>query len=181
MSCSRPVLPVGLNSRLQELEVKYTSNPMNGEDEVIVWIKDQVIEACLEYKYAYYMVMHPKWLGCVPYNRGGEGLMWHRAHSRASIIRKSGFSKAAIHSNAVGVEDHPVKKEIAKFTIQLCSVSDRFARYVEEEIKGGTLGAGHANHGFACLHDKVPCLDDIWVCVVITRISLYSMEVTCGH
>ena len=35
--------------------------------------------------------------------------------------------------------------------------SEKFAKLQFHEIKAGTLGAGHATHGFAMLHDEVPC------------------------
>ena len=131
-------LPAALHAALKPLEEKYKASLE--DDEQIVMIKDQVIEECMKHKYAYEMVMHPKWMVGHPKNRGGEGLVWHRAHTRLSIIKKSGFSLPAIVNNSVGVEDHPVTKHIAKSMIEQCAVSDRYAKYKMEEIKGGTLG-----------------------------------------
>ena len=62
-----------------------------------------------------------------------------------------------LSSNCVAIQDNPTTRRVAKFTIDRCSMSDRFARYSFDEVKAGTLGAGHATHGFAQTHDEVPC------------------------
>ena len=49
------------------------------------------------------------------------------------------------------------RKKNEEFTLQTCAVSEEFAVYVKGEIKIGTLGASHATHGFAQLHDERPC------------------------
>ena len=151
-SKSLPPLPAGLQAKLSEIRDMHLAS-----DAKIALLKDLMIKECLDYKYAYYMRMHPKMMGVHPTNRGGEGLTWHRAHSRLELIHKAGFSLPAIKENAVGIEDHPIDRHIEKFTLENCALSEHYARYEAGQIKGGTLGAGHANHGFACLHDRVPC------------------------
>ncbi len=92
-----------------------------------------------------------------PSNRDGQGVHWYRAHSRVSAIKKAGFSWSASRENCVAIEDHPIAKAIAKNTVKQVSMSEKYAKYRVGDIRAGTLGAGHATHGFACLYDEVPC------------------------
>ena len=101
--------------------------------------------------------MHVKSIVPHPSNRDGEGLVADRAQSRVKVIKKGGMSLKTIRPNCVGIEDHPVLRHIAKFGMDLTSMSEKFAKYEEAKIRGGTLGAGHATHGFAQVHDEVPC------------------------
>lgn len=127
------------------------------EDAVIVYCKEQIITICLEHKYAYLSTWQAKLVGVHPCNRNGEGLLWPRAHSRIFKIRTVGWSWTTSEASAVNIEDHPTKKHIANYTVKICSQSDKFARYSVDEVKLGSLGAGHCNHGIACVLDGVPC------------------------
>ena len=101
-------------------------------------------------------LLHVKSVGAMPNNRGGEGLLWERAQSRASKIKASGYSEAAIADNAVVVEDNPYSHGFAKYTVERCKSNGRYARYKLEEIKAATVGSMHATHGFVCVRDEVP-------------------------
>lgn len=126
-------------------------------DAKIVQIKDRIWDSCVRGGMGYEKVMHVKECGACPTNRGGEGLSWYRAHSRASKIKISGFSLPAIVDNAFGMEDHPIDRIFAKYTAQLSNTDPHYARYDEMQVKIGCLGASHATHGFACVYDEVPC------------------------
>ena len=92
-----------------------------------------------------------------PSNRDGEGLSANRCQTRVKVIKKGGCSKPTLRPNCVAMEDDPDKRHVAKFAMDVIASSPKFARLVEHEIKAGTLGAGHATHGFAMIHDEVPC------------------------
>ena len=107
------------------------------EDAVIVYCKEQIITICLEHKYAYLSTWQAKLVGVHPCNRNGEGLLWPRAHSRIFKIRTVGWSWTTSEASAVNIEDHPTNKHIAKYTVKICSQSDKFARRNADEIKIG--------------------------------------------
>ena len=118
--------------------------------------KDAILDILLKHKYAEQRVLHCKQVGAWPGNRGGEGLLWRRAHSRLMIIKTSGFSERAIAHNAVAGEDNPYTREYAKFTVKLTGSHPQYAKYREEELVAGAWGATHAMHAFACVLDGVP-------------------------
>jgi hypothetical protein len=107
--------------------------------------------------YMYVQPFHCKQVGCMPSNRGGEGMLWTRAHTRVEKIDKAGFVLKVLEANALAVEDNPITLEFAKYTTALCSTSEKYANYISEEIKIGCLGATHATHGMSCVYDQVPC------------------------
>ena len=70
---------------------------------------------------------------------------------------ESGFSLSTIRQNCVCIEDNPFTCAIAKYMTDLTSRSPMFANYDGCKIEVGTLGAGHASHGMAQIHDQVQC------------------------
>jgi hypothetical protein len=149
------LLPSALRIALLPLVKRATDHGV--ADSVIVSCKEQIITLLHEFKYAYVSQWYAKLVGVHPRNRNREGLLWPRAHTRVFKVRNVGWSWKTSEASAVCIEDHPTSKHIAKFTVKVCSQSDHFARYVEDEIKLGSLGAGHCNHGIACVIDGVPC------------------------
>lgn len=123
----------------------------------IVATKDLLVKTALESGLAYKLQLPAKFVGVHPTNRNGEGLEANRVHSRGALILQAGWSWAAIDSNSIAIEDCPVKKHVARFTCDLCGLSEKFAAYKPEEVKVGSLGAGHANHWLACVAEGVPC------------------------
>jgi hypothetical protein len=149
------VLPTALSMALKPLVDRATCHGV--EDSVIVYCKEEIMNILLTHKYAYRAQWHAKVVGVHPCNRNGEGILWPRAQSRIVKIRTIGWSWTTSEVNAVNIEDHPMKKHIAKNTVKICSQSDKFAKYNVDEIKSGSLGAGHCNHGIAMVIDEVPC------------------------
>ena len=92
---------------------------------------------CEEAGYSYTQEFHVKWTGIHPANRGVEGVHPGRAQTRVLKIFTDGFSLPAIRDNLVGMEDHPVLRQIEKFTLQSWSLSPEYADYKKGEIKGG--------------------------------------------
>ena len=123
----------------------------------VVFYKDVIMAACEKHGYLHEREMHVKSMGIHPSNRGKTGVHAGRAHTRVDCIFRAGYSEADIRENLVGIEDHPSKQHIQKFTLAQCSTLDAYANYKEGEVKGGTLGAGHATHGFAQVFDQRPC------------------------
>ena len=123
----------------------------------IVAMKDEITRIALRHNYGYRQVVHVKQVGATPFNRGGEGLLVARAHSRVAVISQSGCSYPAIRDNAVLIEDDPRTKEFAVYTENLCETDPRYARMRASEIRFANLGATHAFHGFSCVHDEVEC------------------------
>ena len=121
-----------------------------------VQFKDRIMESLEKHGDMVHKEMHVKSVGAMPNNRGGEGLLWERAQSRASKIKASGFSREALENNAVVVQDNPYTRAFAHYTFDRCQLDDRYARYVLEEVEAANVGATHATHGFACVHDEVP-------------------------
>ena len=157
-SSSSTLLPQPLHTIIGDVVEQY--NQGGAEMSKVVKFKDVILDACEKYGFLYEQEMHVKQMGCHPSNRDKEGIHPKRSQSRVSTIFDIGFSWRAIKENLVGVEDHPLKRHIAKNTMNVISRSVEYAQYVENEIKGGTLGAGHATHGFAQVFDERPCTID---------------------
>ncbi len=119
------------------------------KDDIIVAAKKQKL--CKEVKY------NVKKFGPHPCNREEEGISDVRAQSRVMVIKAGGFSPPTIRPNCISMQDNPITKHIEAFTLNQCSKSPRYARYEANMVLAGTLGAGHATHGFAQIIDEVPC------------------------
>jgi len=126
-------------------------------DAQIVGMKDDIIRIALRDNYGYSQIVHVKQVGATPFNRGGEGLLVARAHSRVTVIKQSGCSYAAIRDNAVLLEDDPRTNAFGVYTENLCKTDPRYARMRASQIRFANLGATHAFHGFCCVHDEVEC------------------------
>ena len=148
-------LPKALYDALLTIVEKYNS----GEDAStqIVVMKDQILGACMLHKFCRSQKLFVKELAPHPCNRDGEGLSANRAQTRMKVIKKGGCSMKTLRPNCVAIEDDPETRHVAKFGCDVVASSDNFAKLQFHEIKAGTLGAGHATHGFAMLHDEVPC------------------------
>ena len=157
MSFDVPIQEFKLSRCYKEIEAIIDDYRGDDGDAKLVQTKDQILESCFRHGYAYDQKLNVKEVGAMPTNRDREGISYLRAHSRVSVIKSSGFSKAALQNNAIGAEDHPAKREYAKYTAKLNSINPGFAKYKEFQIKIGTLGASHATHGCACIMDEVPC------------------------
>ena len=127
------------------------------EDSKNVARKDAIAESCLKHGWAEYRDLNCKEVGGVSFNRGGEGVLWARAHTRLQVIKNGGMSFKTIANNLVALEDDPLSKAIAKYTCALNDRKKRYAPYEEHRVKAGNLGATHCNHGFACAKKGVPC------------------------
>ena len=145
--------PPALANELQPICDAYT----NVDNTQVCKYKDDIIDACFRHGYASKVWVTCKQLGIHPKNRDGQGVHCMRAQTRVSNILAVGCSLSAIEANLVAIEDHPMLKRIEAKTLQQCSTNAKYARYKAGEIVGGTLGAGHAVHGFSQLHDEVPC------------------------
>ena len=150
-----PSLPPTLYANIKRIVDLY--NDGSDKNSHVAFYKDEILRFCDEAGYSYTQEFHVKWMGIHPANRGGEGVHPGRAQTRVLKIFTAGFSLPAIRDNLVGMEDHPVLRQIEKFTLQSCSLSPEYAVYKKGEIKGGCLGASHATHGFAQVHDERPC------------------------
>lgn len=124
-----------------------------------VMLKDEIIEICMGGHWAEEQDLHCKQVGGNPDNRGGEGVLWRRAHTRISVLKKSGCSLATLQAGSVAAEDNPFTRKFAKYTAALQHRSPCFARYEESVVKVGALGGTHCFHGFSCAFDGVPCDD----------------------
>lgn len=127
------------------------------EESQNVLAKDQILAACTDGGFVEHRKLHVKRVGVLPGNRGGEGLLWQRAHTRASKIKTSGFSLPAIRENAWLLQENPFSHEIGIFTEAITKSSPHYAQYKAADVDGGCLGSTHATHGMACVHDEVPC------------------------
>ena len=148
-------LPMELYNTLNAIVQKFQSEDENS-DQVVV-MKDNIIDACKKHKFCSPRTFHVKNLGPHPSNRDGEGLAPNRAQTRVKVIVKGGCSKPTLRPNCVAMEDDPDTRKVAKFTMEVIAGSEKFAKLELHDIKAGTLGAGHATHGFAMVHDEVPC------------------------
>ena len=148
-------LPQQLWEGLDAVCQKYQGT--SDQSDTVVVFKDDILALCKQHGFCTAMTLHVKQLGPHPSNRDGEGLVAERGQSRVSVIKKGGMSLSTIRPNCVVMEDNPNTRAVAKFTVDICSMSPKFAQLEFSQIKGGTLGAGHATQGFAQLHDEVPC------------------------
>ncbi len=55
------------------------------------------------------------------------------------------------------VEDNPYTREFARYTAGLAARNRHYAKYQEEMVKAGCMGASHCTHGFAQVYDGAPC------------------------
>lgn len=155
LSFEQSGLPKDLYDALLTIVEKY-----NGEEDTstqVVVMKDQILGACMLHKFCKPRKFHAKELSPHPSNRDGEGLSANRAQTRMKVIKKGGCSLNTLRPNCVAIEDDPDTRHVAKFGCDVIASSQKFAKLQYHEIKAGTLGAGHATHGFAMLHDEVPC------------------------
>ena len=152
----RDLLPKTLFDELEVIVKRYMGQA-DGENEQVVKMKDDIMESAKQHKFCNPVKYHVKQVGVDPSNRDGEGLSDLRAQSRVMVIKCGGFSLPTIRPNCVTMQENPFNKRIEKFTLLQCSKSQKYARYKPNMIRAGTLGAGHATHGFAQLYDEVPC------------------------
>jgi hypothetical protein len=152
----KDLLPKALFDELEVVVGKYMGKG-DGENEQVVKMKDDIIGSAQRHKFCNPVKYHVKQVGVDPSNRDGEGLSDLRAQSRVMVIKSGGFSLPTIRPNCVTMQENPFNKRIEKFTLLQCSKSQKYARYQPNMIRSGTLGAGHATHGFAQLYDEVPC------------------------
>ena len=89
----------------QELKLICDTFEASSEDSKNVKAKDKIIATAKAHDYAKVVHMNCKEVGGAPFNRGGEGLLWSRSHSRVKVIQKSGFSMPAIAENLVSVQE----------------------------------------------------------------------------
>ena len=151
----KDLLPQGLFEELQVIVGKYMSK--DSDNDQVVKMKDEILESAKKFKFCNAIKYHVKQVGVYHKNRDGEGLSDVRAQSRVMVIKCGGFSLPTIRPNCVVMQENPFTKHIEKFTLEQCSKSPKYARYEPNMIRAGTLGAGHATHGFAQLLDEVPC------------------------
>ena len=157
MSVSEAVTEFKKTQCYVELKSIIDAYSNEADDAKLVQIKDNIMQVAFKHDYAYEENFMIKTVGGMPTNRDGEGLLWHRAHTRISKIKASGFSLPAIQENAYAAEDNPFTRAYAKYTAALSKSNKHYASYKEHEIKIGCLGATHATHGMACVIDDVPC------------------------
>ena len=158
MANSKHDMPQELYDALDAIVTKY--NKMGEEGATIVSFKNQILKVCRHWNYCRLVRFRVKEIGCHPANRDGEGIVPDRAQSRIKVIKGGGFSESVIRANSGAMQDHPMNKHIERWTLKMCAKDPKYARYQENEIKIGTLGAGHAVHGFAQLFDEGPCAID---------------------
>ena len=151
----RALIPEELFSELEGVCKKYIGSDKDNAQ--VVKFKDILMESMKKHKYCLAQKLNVKQVGCHPCNRDTEGLSDTRASTRLKVIKKGGMSFATIRPNCVTMEDNPNTHHIAKFTCDQVSKSDKYGQYERDQIKAGTLGAGHATHGFVQLLDEVPC------------------------
>ena len=120
-------------------------------------MKDDIIVAAKKHKFCKEVKYNVKQLGPHPCNREGEGISDARDQSRVMVIKAGGFSAPTIRPNCISMQENPITKHIEAFTLKQCAKSPKYARYEANMVVAGTLGAGHATHGFAQIIDEVPC------------------------
>ena len=146
---------IDLYNSLKAIVAKYES--AGADNAQVVKLKDDIIAACKKYGFCNQMILHCKAVGPHPANRDGEGISAERAQTRVKVIKAGGFSLATLRPNCIAMEENPIKRHIGEFAEMICSRGPTYARLNKGMIRAGTLGAGHATHGFAQLHDEVPC------------------------
>ena len=119
--------------------------------------KDRILEILKDCDESYVMELNPKFVGICPENRDEDGMSDDGVHCRGSKITYAGWSWKAVEHETVAMEDNPNTKHIAKKTVEITRLSDRLAIMKIEEIKVGSLGAGHTNQWLCCIIDGVPC------------------------
>ena len=152
----KDILPLALFEAL-EIVCHIFSGSDESRNEQIVKMKDDVIVAAKKHKFCKEVKYNVKQIGPHPCNREGEGLSDVRAQSRVIVIKSGGFSAPTIRPNCICMQENPITKHIEAFTLKQCAKSPKYARYEANMVMAGTLGAGHATHGFAQISDEVPC------------------------
>ena len=150
------ILPKALFHALETVCQNYYGSD-ESRNEQIVKMKDDIIVAAKKHKFCREVKYNVKQLGPHPCNREGEGISDVRAQSRVMVIKAGGFSAPTIRPNCISMQENPITKHIEAFTLKQCAKSPKYARYEANMVLAGTLGAGHATHGFAQIIDEVPC------------------------
>jgi len=101
--------------------------------------------------------LKPKQFGVHPSNRDGEGFVFGRAISRGVKMLTTGYSKKTFAQDAYCLEDHPINRHIAKFSVNQNMLYPGMAKFNESEIRVGPGGGTHANHFKCMVLDESPC------------------------
>ena len=153
---SVPKLPAELHKILEEVTQQY-NDVQSDQSSRAVAFADIIEEACKKFGFCEERHFHCKQIGMHPFNRDGEGVHPKRANTRVEVLHIGGVSIQTLQKGLVAIEDNPMTKRIAKFTVSICEQGPEYARYVLQEVKGGTVAGTHCNHGFAQVHDETPC------------------------
>jgi len=125
----------------------------------IVSSKDRIVELLEKHGKIYNLQAQSKFVGIHPSNRDNEGISWKRVETRGAKINALGFSWESCKNDCIAFEDDPVTQAIADHTLQVTSMSNRFAKYDKSDIKYGSVGAGHLNHLLISACQGVECDD----------------------
>ena len=118
-----------------------------------------IIATCEKHGYMYDAVLTPKQVGVHPKNRDGEGFKVSRAVSRGVKVKSVGCRMEVAERDAIGFQDHPIHRHVAKYTMLQCQQQPDMAQYDSQSIQIGPAGCTHFNHFLATVHDERPCTD----------------------
>ena len=67
------------------------------------------------------------------------------------------MSVSSSESEVFAVEDHPIKKTVAKESVEFFKTDVRFAQYDPKDILVGTVGGSHTVHFMEAVNTERPC------------------------
>ena len=139
------------------LIAEYTTG--SAVDAHVVSSKDRILQLLDDAGKVYTLQSQSQFVGIHPSNRDNEGISWKRVETRGAQIHSLGFSWSACKNDCVAFEDDPATLAIARHTMRVTAMSNRFATYDEAAIKYGSVGAGHLNHLLLSVNQGIACDD----------------------
>ena len=124
------------------------------QDTKNVGIRDALIDIFEPYMIP--MRLLPKQIGILPTNRDGDPFTVNGVWLRGERVLNSAFSENA-RGKVWCFEDHPVKKEIEKYTMGVTSADPRFAQFKKGQIRVGPANWTHTNQFMCMIEDEAKC------------------------
>ena len=82
-----------------------------------------------------------------------------RAVSRGVKVKSVGCRMEVAKRDAIGFQDHPIHRHVAKYTMLQCQQRPDMAQYDSQSIQIGPAGCTQFNQSRAMVHDERPCTD----------------------
>ena len=128
-----------------------------GDDSTACAMIDRIWELASANGAAYETYSPSKRTGVHPCNRDHDQLNAKRAQEVIAKVKKAGFSERVYFKDAFTFEEDPASQHIGKLTESITQMAGTFAKYSAADVRLGTVGCSHLNHGIEQANQGVPC------------------------